>query len=384
MEHRIDEITAQWDGWIGEYSLERLPDRLSEISKQVDQALHDVDQSCEIKDMRKSVLKAKLMTILPTYNDKARELLERVVKRDPTDFEAWNLLGEQYWRAGKIQMAKQCFEGALSKRQNSKSLRSLSMILRAMPEKEQKAKVANVKLSFQRAKQAVDLDDSNGMNWYVMSNAYLTLFVNSTGVMKRELIKKAYAGYERAEELGENYNPDLHYNRAQLYMYDEQWEKAHESLTLASKYDPEWTLPIERLKNIESFLKQVVTCAANRGKLSQKRLTKLIEKVKSDSDVLCVATLSHFDYLPFCLIGVNQQLESFLITVYNMKRGSGPIIGDVVTLPDFAQSSLKFILSSSDDEFAFTTRRIEQPDQMAINGKALGGSTRAQVQSLNF
>ena len=67
-----------------------------------------------------------------------------------------------------------------------------------------------------------------------------------------------------------------------------------------------------------------------------------------------------------------------------MKRGSGPIIGDVVTLPDFAQSSLKFILSSSDDEFAFTTRRIEQPDQMAINGKALGGSTRAQVQSLNF
>lgn len=54
------------------------------------EALHDVDQSCEIKDMRKSVLKAKLMTILPTYNDKARELLERVVKRDPTDFEGFS------------------------------------------------------------------------------------------------------------------------------------------------------------------------------------------------------------------------------------------------------------------------------------------------------
>ena len=254
------------------------------------------------------------MTILPAYNDKARELLEKVVKRDPTDFEAWNLLGEQYWRGGKIQMAKQCFEGALSKRQNSKSLRSLSMILRAMPEKDQKAKGANVKLSFQRAKQALELDDSNGMNWYVMSNAYLTLFVNSSGVMKRELIKKAYSGYERAEQLGENYNPDLHYNRAQLFMYDEQWEKAHVELTLASQYDPEWTLPVERLKNIESFLKQVITCAANRGKLSQKRLTKLMEKVKGDNDVLCVATLSHFDYLPFCLIGVNQQLESFLIT----------------------------------------------------------------------
>ena len=50
-----------------------------------------MDSSSEIKDMRKSVLKAKLMTILPTYNDKARELLEKVVKRDPTDFEGKKL-----------------------------------------------------------------------------------------------------------------------------------------------------------------------------------------------------------------------------------------------------------------------------------------------------
>ena len=66
-----------------------------------------------------------------------------------------------------------------------------------------------------------------------------------------------------------------------------------------------------------------------------------------------------------------------------MKRGSGPIIGDVVTLPPgFAQSDVNFSLGQS--AFAFTTRRVEEPDQMAINGKALGGSTRAQVQSLNF
>ena len=50
-------------------------------------AMGEIDESNEIKDNRKSVLKAKLMTILPEYNDKARELLERVVKRDPTDFE---------------------------------------------------------------------------------------------------------------------------------------------------------------------------------------------------------------------------------------------------------------------------------------------------------
>ena len=129
-----------------------------------------------------------------------------------------------------------------------------------------------------------------------------------------ELVKKAYAGYDRAEELGENYNPDLHYNRAQLRLYDEQWQEAHESLTLASKYDPEWSLPIERIKNIENFCDQVITCCKNRGKLSAKRLAKLMEKVKNENDVLCVATLSHFDYLPFCLVALDKKMNPYLVT----------------------------------------------------------------------
>lgn len=61
----------------------------------------------------------------------------------------------------------------------------------------------------------VYLDENNGQNWYVLGNAYLTLFVHSSGVMKQELIKKSYSSYERAEKLGQNFNPDLHYNRAQ-------------------------------------------------------------------------------------------------------------------------------------------------------------------------
>ena len=60
-----------------------------------------------------------------------------------------------------------------------------------------------------------NLDENNGQNWYVLGNAYLTLFVHSSGVMKQELIKKSYSSYERAEKLGQNFNPDLYYNRAQ-------------------------------------------------------------------------------------------------------------------------------------------------------------------------
>ena len=86
-------------------------------------------------------------------------MLEKVVKRDPSNFEAWNLLGEQYWRSGpsKLLQAKQCFEGSLNKKINCRSLRSLSMILRALPESNSKTKWENIKLSFQKAKQAVDI-----------------------------------------------------------------------------------------------------------------------------------------------------------------------------------------------------------------------------------
>ena len=37
-------------------------------------------------------------------------------------------------------------------------------------------------------------------------------------------------------------------------------------------------------------------------------------KLSDENDVLCVATLSHFDYLPFCLVGLNKQMEASLIT----------------------------------------------------------------------
>ena len=65
-----------------------------------------------------------------------------------------------------------------------------------------------------------------------------------------------------------------------------------------------------------------------------------------------------------------------------MKRGSGPIIGDVVTLPDFTESKCNFSLA--DKSYTFISRRVENLEKMKINNKQLGGSAAAQVQSLNF
>ena len=38
--------------------------------------------------------------VLPEFSSKAKEMLEKMVKKDPSNFEAWNILGEQIWRQG--------------------------------------------------------------------------------------------------------------------------------------------------------------------------------------------------------------------------------------------------------------------------------------------
>ena len=49
-----------------------------------------------------------------------------------------------------------------------------------------------------------------------------------------------------------------------------------------------------------------------------KRLKKLLEKCEPKSeekmDLLCVASLSNFDYIPFALIGISQEQKPFLVT----------------------------------------------------------------------
>ena len=49
-----------------------------------------------------------------------------------------------------------------------------------------------------------------------------------------------------------------------------------------------------------------------------KRLKQLLEKCAADGeksrDLLCVASLSNFDYLPFAFIGVTKDSHSFLVT----------------------------------------------------------------------
>jgi tetratricopeptide (TPR) repeat protein len=140
-------------------------------------------------------LKGHAHNILTEFDAKCEEFLSRAVKLDPTLVEAWNSLGECYWKQGNIEGAFNCFNGALGQAQSKVTLRNLSMILRQMG-KDAAEKLKNVSISVEKAKAAVSFDVSDGLSWYVLGNAYLSLFFisgHSAALMKQCMTAYAQA-----------------------------------------------------------------------------------------------------------------------------------------------------------------------------------------------
>lgn len=57
--------------------------------------------------------KGRCLNVTPDFSAVAEECLSRAVKLEPGLVEAWNTLGEQYWKKEDLVGAKNCFNGAL-------------------------------------------------------------------------------------------------------------------------------------------------------------------------------------------------------------------------------------------------------------------------------
>lgn len=57
----------------------------------------------------------KAYNILDHYSSEAEEALSKSIKLNPNQVDAWNELGECYWKNNDIVKAENCFQGALSK-----------------------------------------------------------------------------------------------------------------------------------------------------------------------------------------------------------------------------------------------------------------------------
>lgn len=58
-------------------------------------------------------LRGKSLNVLTSHSKEAELLLSQAVKQNPGLVDAWNALGESYWKIGNVIQAHHCFIGAL-------------------------------------------------------------------------------------------------------------------------------------------------------------------------------------------------------------------------------------------------------------------------------
>ena len=249
-------------------------------------------------------LKGKANSVFQTYNETAEKDLSKAVKLDPTNVDAWNCLGECFWKKQDFHTAKSCFDGALKQTRTSTTLRLLSMLLRqirpnekTVKEQVEKAK-ENINESIKVAKEALALDFNDAESWYVLGNAYLGSFFNLNHDPTD--LKKALSAYERADKFRDvnvSLLPDLYYNRAEVHTYTQNYTKAVADYRTAFEIDPIGLQSEERIEIIKKKVKKASDLVKKKGGLKPKRLIamckammtnkhhlKLIEKVQNNKD----------------------------------------------------------------------------------------------------
>lgn len=69
---------------------------------------------CEVRAQCYYLL-GRALNIHPAFNPEAEEALSKAIKLDPSLVNAWNELGECFWKKNDMEEAKNCFNGALKR-----------------------------------------------------------------------------------------------------------------------------------------------------------------------------------------------------------------------------------------------------------------------------
>uniref|UniRef100_W5KUK1 Tetratricopeptide repeat domain 5 n=1 Tax=Astyanax mexicanus TaxID=7994 RepID=W5KUK1_ASTMX len=319
--------------------------------------------------------------------------------------EGWNTLGEQYWKKGDLVAAKTCFTGALQQSKNKVSLRSLSMVLRQLPpEGGAQDHGKRIMESVDLARQAVQLDVTDGTSWYILGNAYISLFFSSG--QNPQMSQQALSAYSQAEKIDKASasNADLHFNRATLFQYEEMYSSALAGYSRAAALDPGWEEPPEREKLLLNYLDQVTSLIENKGKVKARRLRNMLSSLSVSALGPCaspqyrsptgrtgsleprwfsalthghntgVATLGKVVFslategrMAFTFGMVDSEESCCVVMVYNMADGWGVLIGDTVVVPE--PHVKRHSITHNDKSYDFRSIRVDSPLLLIVNGK---------------
>eukprot|EP00794_Sanderia_malayensis_P018594 gene18594-20460_t len=412
-EDAVSSLYHSRDHFFETHGFDKAKERVTELDKSLKETLKILDklQFCIENKALYFGLRGKALNVVTEYDAKAVDFLSKAVKLDPSLTEAWNNLGECYWKNRDIDAAKNCFTCALAKIRDKTTLRNLSMVLRQLG-KDSVERLANIKESVQIAKEAVSQDLNDGKSWFVLGNAYLSLFFN--GGQNPNSLKQAMAAYTKAEMDGvEKNNPDLHFNKAMAYKYQEEYELSLDGFRKAAHLEPDWEDPNNELKTMVSFLQNTKEYIEKKGKLKPKKLQSLTQSIKpSDAGpyygkeytrpngqavAVEMISLRHlqlgtneekivvgkvaagipFDSpvsQPFLL--VDAEGNCITVTVYNLGSGKGLNAGDSVAIPE-PRVQEKKVKITEDQVLEFQSIRVDNPISLVVNRRKIDASRLA-------
>lgn len=364
--------------------------------------------------------KGRCYNVSPEYDTRATQCLSRAVKLNPHLVDAWNELGECYWKNKNIKEAKASFEGALKHDRNRLSLRCLSIIIRqeSASKKSLDAKQYVLK-SVELAKEAVAQDARDGVSWSVLGNAYLCQFF--TVGQDPDTLKLCMGAYKQAwSDPVARGSPDLYYNKAIALKYEERYKEALDNFEYAYRLDPPWDPPTKELVKLKHYLASADELVRTRGKIKTRKLTQMVkttdlknlgiyspeclhtfgnrknvtlelvpmdtlqEGVNEGKVILgrVIGSIHNENSVPFTFAMLDESMICYCVNVYNWADGSGTIIGDCITIPEPIVRTHQH--SSDVARYNFKSIRVNNPMNLLVNGKKVGRNQYASTRATSI
>ncbi|KAK9876699.1 hypothetical protein WA026_014078 [Henosepilachna vigintioctopunctata] len=420
--YKVEAVYTFRDRYFENHSFDDAIHKNDDVKKLLDETLEIFEENeaaaMQNNKARYYYLRGRLLNVVPMYCKEAENLLSKAIKLDRKLVEAWNELGECYWKNDELKKSINCFEGALKERKNKVSLRNLSMLSRQDVPNSKADYTAHVEKGLNYAKEAVQMDPHDGLSWSVLGNAHLSYFF---GVQQNpKILRQCISAYSQAEkDIVARSTPDLHYNKGITLRYKEEFKEALESFNQASLYDSTWEPPKKREQQLVKYLNDVVELVTTKGKLKTKKLQSLLSSIEAKQlgpyledtknivtgenrklvkvnvkDLIpglnelkvllgkVVCSVRNEDTVPFTFCLLDENGDCIVVTIFNLADGRGVIIGDSVAIPEPFVKIVDFTYKSV--RYNFKLLRVESPLLLAVNGKLLQRNQAAGVQMSIF
>ncbi|XP_067947415.1 tetratricopeptide repeat protein 5-like [Watersipora subatra] len=410
---KVDSLYRFRDLYFEEHPLSQAEQKPIDVEKKMNEALLVVEQNqTSLKNKAEYLLlKAKCLNVKANFDEEAEEAMSKAVKLDPKQVEAWNILGECFWKKGDIDSAKNCFSGALQHSKDKVTLRNLSMVLRQFGSSREE-KLQYITESVSKAKEAVNLDITDGTSWFVLGNAYLSQFFG--GTQNEQTLQQCLKAYTQAEkDAVAKHNPDLYYNRSMCYLYQSDFKSALINFKTASQLDPSWDLPIAKANMVRDYLRSTSSMLSNMcGLLGKNKLQKIMSSITDDDlgpysggsytspsgktlalkpkclnqlspgsnagiviNGKVIGGLSTDAAIPYTFFLVDSKENCIAVCLYNVSNAYGVKTADSIAIPEPYVMSVGIesgegLVDSNEMKYNFI--RVATPMVMVVNGKKLG------------